>query len=964
MFSIRATDEDKSQLLLDLLKNSFASAKFTGKAVWVGLLTSLGSSAFVFIMFCILRPRNTVIYAPKTRVVRSNDSDTFSISTVSPPRLGPGAVSWISKVYQMSDDDLLDMIGLDAVVYLKFMKMCIMIFLCLSFLGLTVAIPINVTFALRNDLAQSASSSDAFLLMTPTLVTGTPMIAHSVLAYAFDVIVCFFLYLTYRDILRLRQRYFNSEIYRQSLSSRTLLITEISKKYRSNRGIAMILAKAKQPRRIEHVVIARNVSGLGSLVKTREKLVLKLEKVLSKYLKDVDNVPVERPTMKPEKGTVVDCGNRVDAIDYLISRIQELENAIKKSRNNIDSRKEMPYGFASYHTIGDAHTVAKANDSANLLDSARINLAPRREDIMWENLTITKAERLQKANGGKLIFFVLCISWIIPNAFIGTFLSQISRIGVLWESFGEYMDKHPTAFSFIQGFISPAVTSAIFLILPLIMRKLSSWQGALTKSSRERNTLRKLYIFFVFNNLFVFTIFGVAWSAATQLYQLMQSNKSYTASEIFDALSLGKQISNSIIGVSSFWVMYIIRVNFGSALDLIQVSNLLIRSFARRFLAPTPRQMIKWTAPPNFEYAAHYNWLLFYVTIALSFTTIQPLVLVVTAFFFTIDRFLKKYSLTYVFATKVESGGSFWQDLFDRVLFACGFGNIVMFLVTWNQGSWKIGVSVLPLPILLICFKLYCRSKFDSLVKYDYTAMRLNSKVDYELGEWDIVSTGKSSSKATSQTSYYDLRAEFGDPALYRKLIVPMVKSSAQHLLHEVFKGKRLGDENIRASIHENVNSTFEIVNDNELDIVKFQDDPNFLPHDDISSSTLGPENDDDSPDSVKKNDIMRSRSGPFESSMNITQLSQRDLTSATSSTENNTDNPYAQENDDVEFSSSFPTVTVDDSTRIVGRPNRRSRVLQAYNNIVNRIEPSGREQSSDDVYGLLSNENRPSHRQ
>ncbi|KAJ8098653.1 hypothetical protein POJ06DRAFT_225501 [Lipomyces tetrasporus] len=933
--SIRDETEDKSQLLLDLLKNSFVSAKFTGKAVWVGLLTSLGSSAVVFALFCILRPRNTIIYAPKTRLGRATNAMSIASSS-SPPRLQPGIFGWMRQIYNLSEHQLLDIMGLDMVVYLKFMHMCSYIFLCLSFLGIVVAIPINVTFSLRNAAASAVSASDAFLLMTPTLVSGKPMIVHVVLAYIFDGIVCFFLWRTYGQVIHLRRRYFASTEYSQSLYARSVLVTEIAKKHRSNSGLATILMSTKEPCKVDQVSIGRSITGLGSLVEKREKYVLKLERVLAKYLKHPDNMPMSRPMCHPDKSDRTASGGKVDAIDYLIGRIQDLESRIVTDRKNIDSRKEMPYGFASYATTADAHKVAQANESSTVLGSARLHLAPRREDILWDNIVLTRQERLQKQHTGNLLFFVLCVSWIVPNAFIGTFLSQISRIGVLWDSFGAYMNRHPSMFSFIQGFISPAVTSAIFLILPVIMRRMSDWQGALTKSYRERNTLRKLYIFFVFNNLFIFTIFGVAWSAVTQLIQLSRSGTQLTAKEIFKSLAVGKQVSNSIIGVSSFWVMYIIRVNFGSVLDLMQVSGLLIRSFARKFLAPTPRQMIRWTAPPAFEYAAYYNWLLFYITIALAFTTIQPLVLLVTAFYFILDSFLKRYSFLYVFVTKVESAGAFWPDLFNRVLFACSLGNLVMLLVTWTQGGWRVAVGMLPLFPAILGFKIFCSQTFDKALKYDMADVQVD-----ELQTWN---TGKT-------TADQDLRVEFGSPALYRRLILPMVKQTAEPFLSDIYHGRSFGGEYTerRTTI---ADGAFEIVDDNQLDIVKFVGDPNFEPSDKPDASAVAKSEQESehrplenvNPNSCAVRKPIPSRTGSMASEnvdargpfmtpgvRNLTIPTEFEPTTHGTlpnswSSDGHYANPYEAAEDDYVIGSSFPATADNAETKVPDRARRSTR--------------------------------------
>jgi hypothetical protein len=58
--------------------------------------------------------------------------------------------------------------------------------------------------------------------------------------------------------------------------------------------------------------------------------------------------------------------------------------------------------------------------------------------------------------------------------------------------------------------------------------------------------------------------------------------------------------------------------------------------------------LIKRTAPPPFDYASYYNYFLFYSTVALCFAALQPVTLVVTAFYFTLDASMKKYLLLLV----------------------------------------------------------------------------------------------------------------------------------------------------------------------------------------------------------------------------------------------------------------------------------------------------------------------------
>lgn len=254
-------------------------------------------------------------------------------------------------------------------------------------------------------------------------------------------------------------------------------------------------------------------------------------------------------------------------------------------------------------------------------------------------------------------------------------------------------------------------------------------------------------------------------------------------------MQIGGKIAVAIFDVSTFWITYLLQRNLGAMLDLIQIVPLLWKSFASNFLSPTTRERIEWTAPPYFDYATYYNYFLFYLTIALCFSTIQPLVLPVVWLYFLIDCLMKKYALMYVFLTKVESGGAFWRIIFNRILFATALFNCVVGLVVWARFKGAAAACVIPLIIILIGFKLYCRYTFDPECRY-YTR---GSDRDSALGPEAFASRKETLDK------------RYSHPALHRKLLVPMVPGKAEHLLNELFAA----DKSLWTGGAESRNSSF-----------------------------------------------------------------------------------------------------------------------------------------------------------
>lgn len=735
------------------------------------------------------------------------------------------------------ESQLVEKIGMDATLFLKFAKMCRNIFTCITVVGCGVIIPINLVCGSDNASSWGSSSSGEtdkiFRRLSPYYVFGNAYWAYVIVAYVFDIIICFFLWRNYRDVFRLRRTYFDSPEYQRSLHSRTLLITEIPKGLRTDEGLVKIAQEAKDVGVTPRTAVGRNVKDLPDLIEEHDEAVRDLEAVLAKYMKNPDRLPPKRPTWKVKKtDQYYKKGQRVDAIEYLTSRIREMELLIKEVRETVDKRNAMPFGFASYQSIADAHTVAySARNKAP--HKTHIFLAPKPHDLIWKNLSMGSKQRAWATFMNNIWVAVLTVGWLAPNAMIAVFLSNLSNLGRLWPAFRTELDAHPTWWAIVQGVVAPALTSLFYLFLPAIFRKLSMRSGDLSKTSRERHVTHKLYTFFVINNLFLFSLFSSIWSYVTTVISAADNNESaWNAIKDGHIFVVGM---NGLIGVSTYWATYLLQRNLGAAVDLAQILNLGWGSFSRKFLSPTPREIIELSAPQPFDYAGYYNYFLFYSTIAMCFATIQPLVLPITAFYFWVDSYLKKYLLLYVFITKTESGGQFWRVLFNRFIFLAFLGNLIIALLIGARGNstYYQLYCLVPAPFLLLGFKWYCARAFDNGCKYYATGNR----------KGDIERAGGALPEHKSKRADR-IGVRFGHPVLYKPLITPMVNAKCRHLLPTIYSG-RTAEEVVGTEYSDMYMdpmsseqpgkrasapgpAPFEIVGEHEMDFEHFKNRPEF----------------------------------------------------------------------------------------------------------------------------------------
>lgn len=65
--------------------------------------------------FSLLRPNNTVVYQPKVKYSEDNKH---------PPKIGKGIFDWVEPVFKSGEQELMQVVGLDGVTFLRALRMC------------------------------------------------------------------------------------------------------------------------------------------------------------------------------------------------------------------------------------------------------------------------------------------------------------------------------------------------------------------------------------------------------------------------------------------------------------------------------------------------------------------------------------------------------------------------------------------------------------------------------------------------------------------------------------------------------------------------------------------------------------------------------------------------------------------------------------------------------------------------
>lgn len=169
------------------------------------------------IIFCLLRPRIATVYAPRAK---------YADEKHAPPPVGKGLFSWIEPIKSVKEAEMVQEVGIDAAVFLRFLRMTRNIFLCITIIGCGILIPVTlVGGAAYGRTYPYWSETRLVLKFTPQFISGRYFWAFVIVAYLFNIVIYFFLWINYRAVTKLRRAYFQSPEYQNSLHSRTLLVS-------------------------------------------------------------------------------------------------------------------------------------------------------------------------------------------------------------------------------------------------------------------------------------------------------------------------------------------------------------------------------------------------------------------------------------------------------------------------------------------------------------------------------------------------------------------------------------------------------------------------------------------------------------------------------------------------------------------------------------------------------------------
>lgn len=669
-----------------------STSAFVSSLIFYGVI-----GGAILVAFTVLRPKQRRVYEPKTLDLAKSDKETV------PPTVPKGPFQWFTFLWSKPQPFFLQYAGLDAYLFTRYIGIFAGVSLVGCFILLPILLPVNATNG------QGLTGFD--LLSFANVTNKNRFYAHVLLSWVFFGLVIFVIYKELVYYVSLRHVIQSTPLYDGILSSRTILLSDISETFLEEDEIRSVFPMAQR------IWYSRDYKSLDKLVQERTKLANKYEGALNKVI--AKGLKLKRKLIKKGKplpdepkdyilknpthrlGKIPFIGKKVNTIDYSIEHLSELNGKIKEAQATPETATKAPSVFIEFANQLEAQRAYQAVPYTTGLKQRSIGMTP--DDVVWGSLPLKTTERTARTVGANSFLTLMIIFWAIPVAVVGC----ISNITFLTEKvhFLSFINNCPAVLLGLITGILPTVALAILMsFVPVFIKFAGKKAGKFTHQQVE------LYCqswYFGFQVIQVFLVVTLASSASSTVTAIINDPSS--------AMTL---LAQNLPKASNFYISYFLLQGLMTpALSLLQAVPLLL-SKALKFLQNTPRK--KWE---KYNTLSTPSWGVIYPTIELLvvlflvYSIISPIILIFSTFALGMLYMGFLYLSVYVFGQPLIDlrGRSYPKALFQTFvgLYLAEICLLGLFIMAKSWGPLVLEAFILAVTVLA---HLYFRYKFEPLL--------------------------------------------------------------------------------------------------------------------------------------------------------------------------------------------------------------------------------------------------------
>lgn len=406
-----------------------------------------------------------------------------------------GWFNWIPVFRKTPDIYALQHQSLDAYLFLRFLKMCMVIMFVGCCITWPICFPVYITGANNKVQLDMLSMSNIDKDHTGGKYRYFAPLGAAVLFFGFVLAL-----VTRESIyyINLRQAFLLSPIYANRISSRTVLFTAVPTLYLDEAKLRKVFGDS-----VVKVWITHNTDEVDKIVEERDKVALTLESAEVKLIKaanaerlkaikkgaasaeeqlvageaDVESGSIaarwipdkKRPHHRLGKFGLV--GKKVDSINWARTRLETLIPEAAAAQDAYHAGKFDRVGgvFIEFKRQSDAQDAFQTLSHHQALHMSPRYIGIQPSEIVWKSLKMSWWQRVIRTYAVYVFISAMIIFWAIPVAVVGL-ISNIQYLETV--SFLTWLTKIPTVIMGVVSGLLPSVALAILMsLVPVIMRR-------------------------------------------------------------------------------------------------------------------------------------------------------------------------------------------------------------------------------------------------------------------------------------------------------------------------------------------------------------------------------------------------------------------------------------------------------------------------------------------------------------
>lgn len=654
------------------------------------LLTSAaintGLSVLLFSLYSILRkqPSNTIVYFGRrlASLNNRNSRNHFSFERFVP------SPSWIVKAWETTENEILAIGGLDAVVFQRILVFSIRVFSIASVTCLFLVLPVNYYGQEMKHKHIHAESLNVFTIAN--VKEGSRWLwAHCLALYIISCSACVLLYFEYKSITKMRLAHITTSP--PNPSHFTILVRSIpylvGESY--SNSVKKFFTNYYASSYLSHQIVYR--CGLV------QKLMVDAEKICMR----IKAAPKGQSSLKP----CCLCGGST-SFKVLTDEPESVKDSFSYSNLNLaTSDNERSAAFVIFKTRYAAVVATQMLQSPNPM-SWVTELAPEPHDVLWSNLCIPFRQLWLRKIATLLASIVFMVLFLAPVTFVQG-LTQLEKLSQTFPFLRGFL-KQDLINHVLTGYLPSVILMLFLYTVPPTMMLFSSVEGPVSHSRRKRSACLKILYFTIWNVFFVNHVSGGFLFAFNML------------SSVGDIpVELAKAIPNQ----ASFFVTYVLTSGWASlSCEVMQPFSLLC-NFLKKHLLRNHEDSSDGLV--SFPYHTEVPRVLLFGLIGFTYSVMAPLILPFLLIYFLLAYLVYRNQIVNVYITKYEGGGQLWPIVHNTTIFSLVLTQMISLGVFGIKKSPVASGFTIPLIICTLLFNEYCRQRFFPIFKKDVAQVLL-----------------------------------------------------------------------------------------------------------------------------------------------------------------------------------------------------------------------------------------------